>query len=92
VDLDGKSTNRTYGFTNEINVYFRGVFFQFGEDFGVIVRLSETVHDFELGELYIDRVVVFAKEDFDFVLENGGTTLDDEEDVSESDILDFRAR
>lgn len=49
----------------------------------------ESIHDLEFGELDVDRVVVLAEEDLDLVLENGWATLDDEEDVSESDVLNL---
>jgi hypothetical protein len=52
----------------------------------------EPVHDLELGELDVDRVVVLAKEDLDLVLEDRRPALDDEQDVAQGDVLDLGPR
>lgn len=59
--------------------------------FADIVITSQAVHDFELGELDVNGIVVLAEEDFDFILQDGWTSLDDEKNVAQSDVLDFWA-
>ena len=62
---------------------------EFGENFPCILFPRKAVHDFKFCELDIDRVVVFAEEDFNFVLKDGRATLNDKKDVSETNVLDF---
>jgi len=62
------------------------------EDLSEVVVPGESIHDLELGELDVDRIVVLAEEDLDLVLKDRWTPLDDEEDVSESDVLNLGSR
>lgn len=65
---------------------------ELGEDLFDVALVREAVDDLELGEFDVDGVVVLAKEHLDVVLENEGSSLDDEEDVAERDVLDLVAR
>lgn len=56
-----------------------------------ILLPRQPIHNLQFCHLHVNRVIVFAEEDLDVVLEDGGAALDDEEDVAETDVLDFGA-
>lgn len=56
----------------------------------VLLR-HQPINDLQLCEFDVNRVVVLAEEHLDFVLQHGRSTLDDEVDVAEGDVLDFVA-
>lgn len=65
---------------------------QFSYDFFRVLFSRKTIHDLQFRKLDIDRIIVFAEEDFDIVLEYRWPSLNDEENISECDILHFRTR
>lgn len=66
--------------------------FQLGQHFMHVLRPRKTIHDFQLGEFDVDGIIVFAEEDLDFVLQNRRSPLDDQQDIPQSDVLDFRTQ
>ena len=50
----------------------------------------QSVHYFQLGEFHVYWVIVFAKENFDVVFEDGRPALDDQEYVPQGNILYLR--
>src|ERR1700733_740191 len=52
----------------------------------------QTIHDFKLGQFDINRVVVFAEEHFNIIFEHCRSSLNDEENIPESNILHLRPR
>jgi len=68
------------------------ILLQLSEDFVGILCTCKPIHDFKLCELDVDWVIVFAEEDFDIVLQNSRPPLNDEENISQCNILHFRAR
>jgi hypothetical protein len=56
----------------------------------VLLR-RQPINDLQLCEFDVNRVIVLAEEHLDFVLQYGRSTLDDEVDVAEGDVLDFVA-
>lgn len=68
------------------------VLFQLCQHFAAILGACQSVHDFKLGQLHVDGVIVLAEEDSDVVLQNRWSSLDDQEDVTESNILNLWPR
>ena len=64
---------------------------ELSEDLLDVLLVGESVDDFEFGQLDVDRIVVLAEEHLDVVAKDQWPTLNDEEDVSKSDVLDFVA-
>lgn len=53
--------------------------------------MSKTEHDFKFSKLDVDWVVVLAEEDFHIVLEHIWPFLNNEQYVTQCDILNFRS-
>ena len=49
----------------------------------------KTIHNLQFSEFDVDRVVVLAEEDLDVVLEYGRSSLDDQQDIPEHNVLHF---
>jgi hypothetical protein len=64
---------------------------EFCQYFLGILGAGQAIHNFKFGELDIYRVVVLAKEHFDIVFQYCGSSLYDEQDVPEGNILNLRA-
>jgi predicted nuclease of restriction endonuclease-like (RecB) superfamily len=69
----------------------QGALLELGKDFSRILLARKTVHDFQLREFNVNRVIVFAKEDLHIVLEHRWSSLNDEKNVSQGDVLNFRS-
>lgn len=90
-DFNGEFPDRSDGFSDEMDVDFGGVFAEFGQDFFDVGFVGEHEDEFEFGDFDVDGVVVFAEEDADVVAEDFGAALEDEEGVSQGEVLDLGA-
>ena len=63
---------------------------ELGEHFSCVLLSRESIHDLKFCKLDVDRVVILAKEDLDIVLEDRWSPLDNEQDISQRHVLDFR--
>ena len=70
----------------------RYVLFQLRQDLLNILLAGKSVHDFQLGKLDVNWIVVLAEKHLDIVLEDSWPSLDYEQDVPQSDILNLRSR
>jgi hypothetical protein len=66
-----------------------GILTELVEDDGDVVFGGEHEDEFELRDFDVDRVVVFAKEDSNIAREDLRTLLEDENCITEGQILDF---
>ena len=62
----------------KLSEYLSGVFFS-----------RKTIHNLQFSEFDVDRVVVLAEEDLHVVLEYGRSSLDDQQNIPEHNILHF---
>jgi hypothetical protein len=69
-----------------------GLLLKFREHFPRIFFPGKSIHDFKLRHLDIHGVVIFAEEDLDIILQNSRSTLNDQENIAQSHVLNFRSR
>ena len=70
----------------------RYVLFQFRQHLLNIILAGKSVHDLQLGKLDVDWIVVLAEKHLDVILEDSWPSLNYEQDVPQSDILNLRSR
>lgn len=66
------------------------VLLQLGKNLPGVFIASKPIHDFKFRKLDVYGIVVLAEENFNIILEDGGSTLDNQENVSQRHILHFR--
>lgn len=90
LDLDGDLTDGLDGASHKVHIDFQGVFLQFRQKLVDIALTGYPDHDLEFLELDVRWVVVLAEENAELLSEDVGLLLQQEVDVAQSDILDFR--
>lgn len=63
--------------------------FKLAEDLSDVGSICESDHNVQLLEFDIDRIVVFDKKDLHFILENLWSLLNDQVNVSQSNVLNL---
>ena len=89
LDLDGHLSNGLDSSSHEIHIHLHGIFLQFREQLIDVFVVRYPNHNLELLHLQVGRIVVFAEEDTHLFTENVCLLLEEEIDVSESDVLYF---
>jgi len=74
-----------------VNVDFGSVFLQLRQDLVDVALVGEHEDELQLGHLDVDGVVVFAEEDADVVLKDLWSALQDEQRISQRQVLHLRA-
>jgi hypothetical protein len=65
------------------------ILLQFRKDLVRILSTRQPIHDLEFRKLDIYRIVVLAKENFDIILQDSGPSLNDQQYISEGNILNL---
>lgn len=92
LNLDGNLTDSLDGSADKVHINFQCVFLEFGEKLLVVLLVCYPDHNFELLEFDVGRIVVFTEKDAELFAENIRLRLEQEVNVSKSNILDFGRR
>jgi hypothetical protein len=92
LNLDGYLANCLDGSSDEIHIDFKGILLQLSEELFIVMLVCYPNHDFQLLKLNIGRISVFAEEDAHLLAQNVWFSLEQEINVSQSDVLDLRLR
>mmetsp|Transcript_27540 Transcript_27540/g.42340 ORF Transcript_27540/g.42340 Transcript_27540/m.42340 type:complete len:304 (+) Transcript_27540:996-1907(+) len=90
--LDCTTSNCGYGFAHKVDIDFGSVFLEFQQDLINVLLRNKLNDNLKFFHLDINWIIIFAKENLDFVLQNVWTLLNNEINVTESHVLNFRFR
>mmetsp|Transcript_37558 Transcript_37558/g.81412 ORF Transcript_37558/g.81412 Transcript_37558/m.81412 type:complete len:424 (-) Transcript_37558:321-1592(-) len=90
VQLDGAPSNGTHAPTDKLDVDLGGVLLELHQHLVHVALRRQHDHDLQLLHLDVDGVVVLAEEHLDLPVQDRRSLLNDEVDVAECHVLNFR--
>lgn len=92
LDLDGHLTDSLDSSSDKVHIDFQGILLQLGKQLLVVALICYPHHNLQLLELDIWWVSVLAEEDSHLLAQDVGLGLEEEINVSQSDILNLGRR